>query len=248
MASGDVVNTASRIQSAAPIDGILVDETTHRATARAIEFRDHEPVLAKGKAEPVPVHEALGARSRVGVDVRQAGRVDLVGRQARVGDPRRRTAAGDRRSPASVGDRCRRARIGKSRLIWELYRHVDASDQLIAWRQAGRCPTPRASRTGPSARWSRRKPGSWRTTRRVRPRPSWRRRWRRLRNLGPTPNGWSATSRRWSGSRRDLKGVRSPWRGLCRLAALPGGSRRQTAAGARVRGPPLGRRRPARLH
>ena len=53
MAAGDVVNTAARLQSAAPTDGILVDETTYRATERSIEFRDAEPVDAKGKAAPV---------------------------------------------------------------------------------------------------------------------------------------------------------------------------------------------------
>src|SRR6478672_8969720 len=34
MASGDVVNTAARLQTAAPVDGILVGETTFRATDR----------------------------------------------------------------------------------------------------------------------------------------------------------------------------------------------------------------------
>jgi len=34
MASGDVVNTAARLQGAAPVNGIVVDETTHRATRR----------------------------------------------------------------------------------------------------------------------------------------------------------------------------------------------------------------------
>src|SRR5437870_13131400 len=37
MASGDVVNTAARLQSAAPVDGILVGELTYRATERMIE-------------------------------------------------------------------------------------------------------------------------------------------------------------------------------------------------------------------
>src|ERR671918_2378650 len=37
MASGDVVNTAARLQSAAPVDGILVDQTSYRATERAID-------------------------------------------------------------------------------------------------------------------------------------------------------------------------------------------------------------------
>src|SRR5919201_3665934 len=48
MAAGDVVNTAARLQVAAPVDGILVDEATYRATEHAIEYGEHEPVSAKG--------------------------------------------------------------------------------------------------------------------------------------------------------------------------------------------------------
>src|SRR5438034_6002127 len=69
MASGDVVNTAARLQSAAPVNGILADETTYRATRRAIEYGDAPSVDAKGKAEPISVWEATGARSRFGIDV-----------------------------------------------------------------------------------------------------------------------------------------------------------------------------------
>ena len=63
MASGDVVNTAARLQAAAPINGILVDETTYRATERAIDFEEAEPVEAKGKAEPVPSGGPSSARA-----------------------------------------------------------------------------------------------------------------------------------------------------------------------------------------
>ena len=80
MAAGDVVNTAARLQAAAPVDGILVDEATYRATSRRIEYREHEPVAVKGKAEPVPVRGAVAARSQFGVDVRQLGQAPLVGR------------------------------------------------------------------------------------------------------------------------------------------------------------------------
>src|SRR5947199_6561071 len=38
MASGDVVNTAARLQSAPPVNGILADETTYRATRRATDY------------------------------------------------------------------------------------------------------------------------------------------------------------------------------------------------------------------
>jgi class 3 adenylate cyclase len=54
MASGDVVNTAARLQSAAPVDSILVDEMTYRATERTIEYRDHTAVEAKGKRARFP--------------------------------------------------------------------------------------------------------------------------------------------------------------------------------------------------
>jgi class 3 adenylate cyclase len=81
MASGDVVNTAARLQAAAPTDGILVDETTFRATDREIAYREAEPIAAKGKAEPVPVWLAVEPRASLGVDVAQAPAAALVGRE-----------------------------------------------------------------------------------------------------------------------------------------------------------------------
>src|SRR5580765_8566279 len=61
MVAGDVVNTAARLQSAAPVNGVLVGEATHRATERTIDYRDAEPVEAKGKSLPVPVWEVVTA-------------------------------------------------------------------------------------------------------------------------------------------------------------------------------------------
>ena len=81
MVAGDVVNTAFRLQSAAPVNGVLVGETTFRATERAIDYRPHEPVEAKGKAAPIPVWEVVQPRAGFGVDVRQLGRSPLVGRE-----------------------------------------------------------------------------------------------------------------------------------------------------------------------
>src|SRR5438067_2291623 len=79
MASGDVVNTAARLQSAAPVNGILVGETTYRATRHVIDYREAESVDAKGKSEPVRVWEAVAARSRVGSEA-VSTRAPLVGR------------------------------------------------------------------------------------------------------------------------------------------------------------------------
>src|SRR5213595_3217034 len=82
MAAGDVVNTAARLQSAAPIDGILVDETTYRSTQQPILYEPREAVEAKGKSQPIPVWEALEARSRFGVDVARTTGAPLVGRES----------------------------------------------------------------------------------------------------------------------------------------------------------------------
>jgi class 3 adenylate cyclase len=77
MVAGDVVNTASRLQSAAPIDGVLVGRETHAATRDAIEYEDAPPVIAKGKADPVEAWIALRPLHAAG-ERRLSG--DLVGR------------------------------------------------------------------------------------------------------------------------------------------------------------------------
>src|SRR5438477_9414270 len=83
MAAGDVVNTAARVQSAAPVNGVLAGEMTYRATADAIDYREADPVAAKGKTEPVPVWEAVESRSRVGTEA-VSMRAPLVGRKREV--------------------------------------------------------------------------------------------------------------------------------------------------------------------
>jgi class 3 adenylate cyclase/tetratricopeptide (TPR) repeat protein len=138
MVAGDVVNTAARLQAAAPVDGILVGSQTHEATKGVIEYEDAQPVTAKGKAEPIPVWAVRQARSRFGVDVSQATRTPLVGRE------------GDLRLLVETLERVRRERspqlvtlvgvpgIGKSRLVYELFQHAERDPDLITWRQ-GRC-------------------------------------------------------------------------------------------------------------
>src|SRR5262245_51755495 len=138
MASGDVVNTAARLQSAAPVNGVIVDETTHRATRTSIEYGEAEPVDAKGKAASIAVWEARAARSRFGVDVAHEARSDLVGRERELGIVR------------DAFDRARHDRtpqlltlvgvpgIGKSRLVYELRRTAEDDEELITWRQ-GHC-------------------------------------------------------------------------------------------------------------
>ena len=87
MASGDVVNTAARLQGAAPVNGILVDETTHRATRHVIEHESAPAVAAKGKSQPIIVWQALHARSRPGMDVAHEARAPARRTRARARRP-----------------------------------------------------------------------------------------------------------------------------------------------------------------
>ncbi len=138
MASGDVVNTAARLQAAAPVDCVLVDDSTRRATDRHIVYTRAAPVTAKGKSDPIEVWQAVRPRASQGVEVDQSSRSLLVGREREL------------RLLAETLARVRTARspqlliisgaagIGKSRLVWELRRAAEAETELITWRQ-GRC-------------------------------------------------------------------------------------------------------------
>ena len=140
MASGDVVNTAARLQSAAPVNGILVDETTYRATSQKIDYREAEPVSAKGKQEPVPAWEVVEARSSYGVDLAQDQRAPLIGRERELDvlvNALGRVRA--ERSPQLV-TLVGVPGIGKSRLVYELSQVIEDEAELTSWRQGRSLP------------------------------------------------------------------------------------------------------------
>ena len=142
MASGDVVNTAARLQSAAPENGILVDETTFRATERAIEYGEQRADRGEGEGR---AGSASGAALEPKARVRR--------RRAPDRHERRSSAASDELE-ALVGalDRARRERepqlvtlvgvpgIGKSRLVWELFQRLEQGPELVRWRQGRSLP------------------------------------------------------------------------------------------------------------
>jgi len=80
---GDVVNTASRLQSVAPIGGAVAGEGTVRAARGAIEFVELEPARVKGKPEPVRVWCVVG----IGAHAERSPATDtpFVGREAELG-------------------------------------------------------------------------------------------------------------------------------------------------------------------
>jgi class 3 adenylate cyclase/tetratricopeptide (TPR) repeat protein len=138
-ASGDVVNTAARLQAAAPVDGIVVGEATYRSTRYAIEYADAPPVAARGKTTPVQCWVAVRARSRVGESRHRQDATPLIDRSAEsralVDALERVRSSPGVQSLTLVGD----PGIGKSRLVRELARHIDRRPELVRWRE-GRSP------------------------------------------------------------------------------------------------------------
>ena len=149
MVAGDVVNTAARLQTAAPVDGILVGETTYRATERTIEYSESEPVQRQGESRADP---GLGggrrARPRSASTCTSAGGAPLVGRArgARLAAPDGLARTLRERTPQLV-TLVGVPGIGKSRLVWELAQAVDADPELIVfWRQGRSLPVRRRRR------------------------------------------------------------------------------------------------------
>jgi class 3 adenylate cyclase/tetratricopeptide (TPR) repeat protein len=139
MAAGDVVNTAARLQSAAATNAILVDETTFRATDRAIEYREAEPVVAKGKTEPVVVWEARAARARVGVE--RVGGAELFGREQELTLLRETLARVIREREPQLVTLTGVPGIGKSRLVYELFQTIETGVfGLVFWRHGRSLP------------------------------------------------------------------------------------------------------------
>ncbi len=139
MVSGDVVNTGARLQAAAPSGGILVGEHTFHATERAIEYEPEEPIVAKGKAEPLAAWRALSRRASFGIDLSDA-RSPLVGRDDELEVLAGALARARTRLEPQLVTVVGVPGIGKSRLVRELFRAVDDDPELIVWRQGRSLP------------------------------------------------------------------------------------------------------------
>jgi class 3 adenylate cyclase/tetratricopeptide (TPR) repeat protein len=135
--AGDVVNTASRLQSVAPHGGVAVGESTYRTTRGAVDYRELEPVTVKGKAEPLRVWVVEGVREEA------PGRADdeatpFVGRERERSLLRELFARAIRERSLQlvtiVGD----PGIGKTRLVGDLRDHVLAHEEATTWYR-GRC-------------------------------------------------------------------------------------------------------------
>ena len=134
LVTGDTVNTAARLEQAAPTSEVLLGDTTYRLVRHAVEVEEVEPLELKGKAERVPAYRLVEVHEAESVERRRDS--PLVGRE------RELSLLSDELA-AATGDRgCRRvtivaqAGVGKSRLIEEFGRSATASGARLL---RGRC-------------------------------------------------------------------------------------------------------------
>ena len=139
MVAGDVVNTASRVQTVADPDQVWVDETTRLLSSSAITYLDRGSHRLRGKADPVPLWSAQAVVASVGGAQRADGlEAPLVGRDRELRIVKELFhSVEESRRPAllvMVGE----PGVGKSRIGWEFEKYVDGLTATTRWH-SGRC-------------------------------------------------------------------------------------------------------------
>jgi class 3 adenylate cyclase/predicted ATPase len=140
MVAGDLVNTASRLQSVAGPGMVLVGETTQQSTSGSIAYEPAGEQLLKGKTAPVTAYHALRVVARRG----GAGRGDkleppFVGRDSELRLLKDLFHTTSREKRVRLVSVTGQGGIGKSRLAWELRKYADGVAQDLFWHE-GRSP------------------------------------------------------------------------------------------------------------
>jgi class 3 adenylate cyclase/predicted ATPase len=139
MVAGDLVNTASRVQSVADPGSVFVGDATRRASEQAIAYEEAGSHELKGKDGETRLWRALRVVSGVGGDLRSEGlEAPFVGRDRELRQIKDlfHTCADEQR--AQLVSVTGIAGIGKSRLAWEFYKYFDGLSQIVYWHR-GRC-------------------------------------------------------------------------------------------------------------
>jgi len=140
MVAGDLVNTASRIQSIAAPGAVLVGEATQRAASRAIAFEEVGEQMLKGKTSPVPVWRALRVVAEVGGRGRsETLEAPFVGRDDELRMLKDLFHATTRERRIRLVSVVGPAGYGKTRLAWEFSKYIDGLVEEPWWHD-GRSP------------------------------------------------------------------------------------------------------------
>ncbi len=139
--AGDMVNTASRLQSAAAPGTVLVGEATMRAASTAIAFEPAGEQALKGKVAPIPAWRAITVVARRGGSGRAATlEPPFVGRDDELRLLKELFDATARERKSRLVTVIGQAGIGKSRLAWEFEKYLDGVVDTAYWHE-GRSPS-----------------------------------------------------------------------------------------------------------
>lgn len=139
MITGDAVNLAARLQSAAEPGSVLAGPAVYAATKEVVAYRELAALALKGKSEMTPAWRATrvqarrhGERAPLGLEAR------LVGRDEELGLLKHTLQRVELEGRVALSTVLGPAGVGKSRLAWEFMKYVDGLPQSIYWRK-GRC-------------------------------------------------------------------------------------------------------------
>ncbi|HKT45231.1 MAG TPA: adenylate/guanylate cyclase domain-containing protein [Gaiellaceae bacterium] len=139
LVAGDLVNTASRVQSAAEPGTVLVGESTRRASEASVVYEDAGSFELKGKSDEIPLWRALRVASGVGGRRRSEGlEPPFVGRDRELRLVKELYHSSAEQGRSHLVSVLGIAGIGKSRLAWELFKYLDGLTDLAYWHR-GRC-------------------------------------------------------------------------------------------------------------
>ncbi len=139
MVAGDLVNTASRLQSIAPAGAVVVGDSVRRLTEASTVYEDFGTHELKGRDEPVHAWQALRVVSaRGGAQRASAFEPPFVGRDRELRLVKELFHAAVDESRAHLVSVTGIAGIGKSRLAWEFFKYVDGVAGRVRWH-TGRC-------------------------------------------------------------------------------------------------------------
>jgi class 3 adenylate cyclase/tetratricopeptide (TPR) repeat protein len=139
MVAGDLVNTASRVQTAARPGSVYVGEATRRMSEAAIVYEEAGEHALKGKTEPVRLWRALRVVAAAGGAQRSSAlEPPFVGRDRELRMVKELFHASAEDGRAQLVSVVGGAGIGKSRLGWEFFKYLDGLAIDTRWHR-GRC-------------------------------------------------------------------------------------------------------------
>ena len=126
---GDTVNVAARLEKAAAPGEVLVGRLTAELTGDRVVYRERQPVVLKGKRDPVEVREATSVR--VSASAARPDRPPLVGRDDELAFLRAQWRNTVRNGRASIVLLCGDAGVGTTRLVDELAEAVADTAKVV---------------------------------------------------------------------------------------------------------------------